>query len=109
MYAGVVLSKTRNLTVRVDEEIYDEIEKTANRENVDKSTIARGLLEAGLREARRRRGLELYRVGSCTLWKAAEVAGVSLREMMDLVVEARIPLHISSDDVDEAWREAFER
>jgi len=103
------LAKTRNLTVRVDEETYREIEETADLENVDKSTVARGLLEAGIKEAKKRRALEMFREGSCTLWKAAEVAGVSLRKMMDLVVGERVPLHITSDDVDEAWREAFER
>jgi len=105
---GIVLAKTRNLTVRVDKELYDEIEKTADQENVDKSTVARGLLLAGLKESRKRRALEKYRDGSCTLWKAAEIADVSLREMMDMVIEARIPLHITSSDVEEAWREAFE-
>jgi predicted HTH domain antitoxin len=103
------LEKTRNLTVRIDEDTYREIEETADQENVDKSTIARGLLKAGLSEARKKRGLEMYRRGTCTLWKAAEVAGVSLRGMMDLVIEERTPLHITSDDVDEAWRDAFER
>ncbi len=103
------MSKTKNLTVRVDEALYDEIVATAERENVDRSTVARGLLEAGLREARKRRGLEQYRAGACSLWKAAEIAGVSLREMMDLLVDARVPLNISPDDVEQAWREAFER
>jgi predicted HTH domain antitoxin len=108
LYAGGFLAKTRNLTVRVDEEIYREIGETADLENVDKSTIARGLLETGIKEAKKRRGIELYRAGSTTIWKAAEVADVSLREMMDLIVEARIPMHITPDDVELAWREAFE-
>ncbi len=103
------MAKTRNLTVRVDEETYREIEETADEENVDKSTIARGLLETGIKEAKKKRALGMYREGSCTLWKAAEVAGVSLREMMNLLVEERIPLHVTPDDVDKAWREAFER
>ena len=103
------MAKTRNLTVRVDEATYREIEEAADLDNVDKSTIARGLLEAGIKEAKKKRALEMFRTGSCTLWKAAEAAGVSLREMMDLVTEAKAPLHITPDDVDEAWREAFER
>jgi len=103
------LAKTRNLTVRVDEETYREIEETADLENVNKSTLARGLLEFGIRDVKKRRALVMYREGSCTLWKAAEVAGVSIREMMDLIVKDKVPLHITSDDVDEAWREAFER
>lgn len=103
------MAKTRNLTVRVDEETYREIEENAEKENVDKSTIARGLLKMGLREKKKTQAVESYRKGSSTLWKAAEMAGLNLREMMMLLGEERIPLHITPDDVDEAWREAFER
>ncbi len=105
---GVVLSKTRRLNLRVDEELYEGIEATADRENIDKSMVVRRWLMVGLREARRRRGVEMYSGGVCSLWRAAMVAGVGLREMMDLVVEARVPLRVSSDDVETAWREAFE-
>lgn len=103
------MAKTRDLTVKVDEETYMEIEAEAEQENVDKSTVAGGLLKMGLRMAKKRRALEMYRTGSCTLWKAAEVAGVSLREMMTLIEENRIPLRITPGDVEEAWREALER
>ncbi|MFP3952311.1 MAG: UPF0175 family protein [Candidatus Bathyarchaeia archaeon] len=102
------MTETRDLTVRVDKETYVEIEQEAEQENVDKSTAARGLLKMGLRMARKRRALKMYRAGSCSMWKAAEVAGVSLREMMDLLEEKRIPLRITPEDVDEAWREALE-
>ena len=103
------MAKTRNLTVRIDEETYKEIEKTADNENLDKSTVARGLLEIGIREAKKKRALEMYREGSCTLWKAAQLAGTSLREIMDLLDKEHIPLRITPDDVDLAWREAFEQ
>ena len=103
------MAKTRNLTVRIDEETYKEIEKTADIENVDKSTVARGLLEIGIREQKKKRALETYREGACTLWKAAELAGTSLREMMDLIEKEQVPLRITPDDVDLAWRDAFEQ
>jgi len=102
------LSKTRNLTVRLDEETLKEIEAVAELDKSDKSTVARRLLMLGMRELRKDRALNTYRSGECTLWKAAQLAGVSLREMMKLVEEKKIPLHISPEDVDEAWREAFE-
>jgi predicted HTH domain antitoxin len=102
------LEKMRNLTVRVDEATFRDIEETAESENIDRSAVARSLLKIGLAETRKRRALDMYRGGKCTLWKAAELAGVPLREMMELAEENRIPLHISPEDVDEAWRLAFD-
>ena len=103
------LTKTRNLTVRIDEETYKEIEKTADIENLNKSTITRRLLETGILETKKKRALEMYRKGSCTLLKAAELSGLSLREMMNLIEKEHIPLRITTNDVDLAWREAFEQ
>lgn len=102
------MEKMRNLTVRVDETTFKDIEEVAELENVDRSTVARALLKTGIKEARKRRALEMYRSGNCTMWRAAQLADVPLREMMELAEENRIPLHISPEDVDEAWREAFE-
>jgi len=98
----------KNLTVRVDEETLGEIERVAKADRVDRSTVARDLLKIGIRETRKKRALELYRKGKCTLWRAAQLADVPLREMIELVTEDKAPMHITPEDVDEAWREAFE-
>lgn len=98
----------RNLTVRVDDKTFNEIKELAELEKTDKSTITRKILDIGLRELKKRRALELYREGKCTLWKAAQIAEISLREMIELTKMEKIPVHISSEDVNEAWREAFE-
>jgi hypothetical protein len=85
-----------------------KIEQEARREKTDKSTVVRKSLAIGLHETRKRRALEDYRKGMCTIWQASAEAGISLREMMGLVCAERIPLHISPADVDRAWREAIE-
>ena len=100
--------RMRNLTVRVDEDTYRGIEEAAETEKVDRSTATRRLLEAGLTDYRKRKALDAYRGGACTLWKAAQLAGLSVREMMKLAEAEKIPVHITPEDVDEAWREAFE-
>ncbi len=99
----------RNLTVRVDEETYKGIDEAAETEKVDRSTATRRLLEAGLADYRKRKALDAYRGGACTLWKAAQTAGLSVREMMMLAEAEKIPVHITSEDVDEAWRLALEK
>jgi len=100
--------RMRNLTVRVDEDTYRGIEEAAETEKVDRSTATRRLLEAGLTDYRKRKALEAYRGGACTLWKAAQLAGLSVREMMRLAEAEKIPVHITPEDVDEAWRLALE-
>ena len=62
----------KNLTFRVDEETYKEIEETADRENMDKSTVARRLLKAGIEQARKRRAIKQYREGRWSLWRTNE-------------------------------------
>jgi len=101
--------RMRNLTVRVDEETYRGIEKAAEDDKVDRSTATRRLLEAGLADYRKRKALDAYRDGACTLWKTAEHAGLSIREMMRLAEAERIPVHVTPEDVDEAWGKAHEK
>ena len=101
------MSKTQNLTVRLDKALIKQIEEEAQQEKTDKSTVARKLIALGIEQARRARAMEDYRKGRCTVWKASERAGVSLREMMELLRGEKIPLHLSPEDADQAWREAL--
>jgi predicted HTH domain antitoxin len=101
------MSKTQNLTVRLDKALIKQIEEEAHEEKTDKSTVARRLIALGIEQARRARAMEDYRKGRCTVWKASDKAGVSLREMMELLRGEKIPLHLSPEDADQAWREAL--
>ncbi len=103
------MSKTQNLTVRLDKALIKEIEEEAQQEKTDKSTITRRLIALGIEQARRARAIEDYRKGRCTVWKASERAGLSLREMMEVLRGEKIPLHLSPEDADQAWREALGR
>jgi len=97
----------KNITIRVEDDMYKEIEELTNLEKSDKSTVARQLLARGLREYRKKRALELYRDGKCTLWKAAHIAEIPLREIIELVKIEKIPAHFSVKDVDQAWSRVF--
>jgi predicted HTH domain antitoxin len=108
MLAMAIMPKTQNLTVRLERELIKKIEEEAQHEKTDKSTVARRLLASAIDQAQKARALEEYRKGKCTIWKASEKAGIPLREMIELLRQEKIPLHISVEDVDEAWREAVE-
>ena len=99
--------KAQNLTVRLEKELIRKIEEEAREEKTDKSTVARRLITLGIEQTRKARAIDEYRKGKCTIWKASQKAGVPLREMIETVKREKIPLHLSPEDVEEAWNEAL--
>jgi len=45
--------------------------------------------------------VELYRAGKVTLWKTSQIAGLSLREMLDELNKLRIVTHVTVEDIGE--------
>lgn len=89
----------KSVTARLPPEMLREVEKLAEREKIDRSELIRRLLDLALQQRRREEALEAYREGNVTLWKAAEMAGLSLREMMDLVKIEKIPVPYTIEDL----------
>ncbi|MEM1989143.1 MAG: UPF0175 family protein, partial [Candidatus Bathyarchaeia archaeon] len=73
------------VSARLPKEMVRFIEEIAREERVDKSTILERALEHYLREWRINKAVELYRDGLVTLSRAAEIAGVSIWEMIDVL------------------------
>ncbi len=95
----VVLMSLEAVTTRLPREMLNEVERLAEKEKVDRSELIRRLLDFALRQKRIERALEAYRDGSVTLWRAAEMAGTSLREMMELAKMKQIPVPYTLDDL----------
>jgi predicted HTH domain antitoxin len=87
------------VTARLPREMLREVERLAASESVDRSELIRRLLDFALRQKKIEEALQSYREGKVTLWKAAEMAGVSLREMMGLVKEKKILVSYTLDDL----------
>ncbi|MDG6952587.1 MAG: UPF0175 family protein [Nitrososphaerota archaeon] len=79
------------LSVKVEKEKLRQLEEIAREERSDRSTVARRLLDVGIREWKAERATERFRKGKVSLWKASLEAGLPLREFMDLLEERRIP------------------
>jgi len=95
----VVWMSLEAVTTRLPREMLKEVERLAQREKVDRSELIRRLLDFALRQKRVEEALEAYRDGAVTLWKAAEIAGTSLREMMELARVKRILVPYTLDDL----------
>jgi len=78
-------------TVRIPERLYKVIRRRAKTEDVDESTAIRQLLSIGARNY----AIDLYRDGKITLKEASQLASVTVREMIDVLLDRGIKGNVS--------------
>jgi len=94
------------MTTRVPEELAKEIERIAEVEALDKSTTLKRLLIRAVQAWKMDYALKLYQEGKISIGKAAEMAGVSLWEIGDILVNRRIPIQMDREELEEDLRAA---
>jgi len=94
-----------NTSVRLPKEMIEEIEKLSKEEGIEKGALIRKLITESLREYKIKRALELYREGKVSLWKAAEIAGITYREALEEIKKRNIPFRYDLEDleIDIGW------
>jgi len=98
----------KTIATRIPTELEEEIRGFMKEEGMDKSAAIRRILEIGLDEWKKKRAIELYRSEKVTLWKASQIAGISLREMLNELNRLRITAHITGRDLEEDIKAAKE-
>lgn len=91
------------LGLRVEPQVYDIVNKIADEEKVDKTKAIKILVFAGWKEIRLEKSLEQYRKGLISLDKAAEIANLTINEMMQQAAANGI----KSDETVEEFREGL--
>ena len=97
------------LNVRLAPELAEQIEEISQEENLARTDVVRRLLSEGVERWKLERAIRLYREGQITKARAAEMVGVSLYDMHDLIRQRGIPLHYSLDEAREDMRLILER
>ena len=87
------------ISIRPTTEIERKLERLIGIDKAERSALIRRILDTGINEELKKRALELFSDKKVSLAKAAEIAGISVREMMDLIREKGISLHISIEDI----------
>lgn len=90
----------KTVSIRLEAEDYNFLSGLAEAAREDLSTAVRDLIARG----RVLLALEMHREGKASLSKAAEVAGISVSEMMDLLAEHGIPSDLGVEDYRESLR-----
>jgi len=98
LYTVIQLS-LEAVTARLPRDMLREVERLAKKLKVDRSELIRRLLDFALQQERIEEAVRAYQEGKVTLWKAAEMAGLSLREMMELARVRKIAVSYTIDDL----------
>ncbi len=97
------------IAARVPKELNRLINEISAEEKVDRSTTVRKLLDIGARQWRAQTALNKYQQGTATLPKAANTAGLTIYEMIDLLEEKKIPYRCDISYLDEHVKETPSR
>ena len=98
---------TEIVSARLPKERVDLIKEIAKEEKVDKSTVLDRALDHYIREWKLQKAIESYREGAVTLPRAAEIAGLSDWEMIDIFAKRKIQPQYEIEDLEEDLK-AFE-
>ncbi len=89
----------RNVSIRLKENFMKEAERLAILEMVDKSIIIREALEKGFADIKLEIAIEMFSKGKMSTSESAEIAGLSIGEMMDELVKRGIKPGITKEDI----------
>ncbi len=103
------MKKEELIASRVPADVVADLKKLEEAEHLDRSTAVRRLLYAGIREWKLEHAAKLYQENRATLAKAAEDAGVSVREMMDYIRQKKIPMQYDMEDFEHDLRVIYKR
>ncbi len=84
----------KTVSIRMDEENYDFLNKLAKEEKEDLSKAVREVVYKG----RVMLAIEKYKQGEVSLGRAAELAGLTVGQMMTLLAEYGIESNLERDD-----------
>jgi len=92
---------TEVISTRISDNLAKDLEEIEREEMTDRATVIRKLLKRAIELWKKERSLRLYQEGKITLWRAARLAGVTLREMMEQAAEKEIQFKYTEKDLEE--------
>ena len=85
------LTSSRQLNIRVSPELIHDLDEIAQAEQLDRTMVVRRLLQEAIQNWKLAYALRLCREERITKERAAEIAGVSLYEIIEAARQQRIP------------------
>ena len=92
---------TATVTTRVAEEVLRQIDEFSADKNMDRATMLRNLIAHGLEEEKRNKILSEYKARKISMQKAAELLGIHLVEMLELMQREGLYMDYTEEELRE--------
>jgi predicted HTH domain antitoxin len=89
------------ITKELPTDILKEIEYWSKKERTDTTAFILRLIDEGLREWKLHKALGMYKNQEVSLWKASEIAGVSLAEILSELPKQKIIFQYDLEELKE--------
>ena len=89
---------TKQMNLRLDEDLIKEFEELAKEENLDRSALVRKILLEGLHQERLNFALQKYMLKEISIERAAEIAKISIHEIILKMSQLGINSNLTLDD-----------
>lgn len=93
----MVTTDRSQVNIRLERELLEELDEMADAESLDRAELCRRLLREGLRRERVDIAVRRYREGLVSASRAAEMARISLYEMLDRIHKEGIPYEVEPE------------
>ena len=87
------------VSARIQKSQVKEIERLASKKGTDRSAIIRELLATAIQNRKIEDALDQVQAKKITVWRAAEIAGVTYREMMEVLKTHNVPFPLSEQEL----------
>ena len=99
------LVNMRVITARVPDEMFERITELEESEKIDRAEATRKLLFIGIKEIKKEKAIKLLREYKITYRKAAEMMGVAIYELLDIMEKEGIEVGYSMRDLEKDLEE----
>ena len=89
---------TEQLNIRVDKSIVQEFEDLAKQEQLDRAALVKKVMLLGLQHERVSLAVQKYAMQEVSVERAAEIAKISVHEMLAMLVKLGIPSNMALED-----------
>ena len=87
------------VSARIQKSQVKEIERLASKKGTDRSAIIRELLATAIQNRKIEDASNQVQAKKITVWRAAEIAGVTYREMMEVLKTHNVPFPLSEQEL----------
>ena len=92
---------TKTVSTRISEDELDLLDEMAVRSGLDRASMTKTLLRRGLEQLRFDEAVAAYRARRVTLSRAAEIAGISIWDLIGRMEEQELTIHYEIADLEE--------